>query len=68
MVMEPWGEDEFEITQDMQLECDTMTSDEDYCGWSGVLTLDGFEYMGIGYFNWECPTCSTSHTLEDTER
>jgi hypothetical protein len=32
------------------------------------LTLDGFEYMGIGYFNWECPTCSTSHTLEDTER
>ena len=66
--IEPWGDDEIEITRDLFLSCEEMTVDDEYCIWSGRLTLDGFEYMGIEYFQWACPVCKTDHVEEDTVR
>lgn len=67
-MVEPWGEDEIEVTRDVDLECDVMTIDDVYCGWVGNQTLDGFEYEGIEYFDWECPKCGDIKTLEDVVR
>ena len=57
--------EEVEVSKDLELECDRMITDEDYCDWSGTLILDGFEYMGVEYFVWECPDCEAEHVLED---
>ena len=67
-MVETWGEDETEVTRDVDLECDVMTIDDEYCGWVGSQTLDGFEYEGIEYFDWECPKCGDIKTLEDVVR
>ena len=67
-MVEAYADTEFEITRELQLDCDYTLIDDGYCEWSGALVLDGFEYKGVEYFDWTCPECETEHATEEVVR